>query len=116
MSKGQGTVGQIYIDAYYELSTMVKNEEVTLDELVKVSSLLPDIFEVYQKMNDSNHSGVIINDNLKVEITELLNTYKLKRTDDDRYQNLITAISKDIETLSNRDKPQINGFLSQNIQ
>lgn len=116
LSKGQGTVGQIYIDAYYELSTMIKNEEVTLDELIKVSSLLPEIFEVYEKMNDPNHIGVIINDNLKAEITELLDTYKLKRTNDDRYQGLITAISQDVETLSNRDKPQIDGFLSQEIQ
>ena len=116
LSKGEGTVGEIYVDAYYELSTMIKNEEVTLDELIKVSSLLPDIFEVYEKMNDPNHTGVIINDNLKAEITGLLNTYKLKRTDDNRYQNLIAAISQDVETSSNRDKPQIDGFLSQEIQ
>ena len=67
-------------------------------------------------MNDPNHTGVIINDNLKAEITGLLNTYKLKRTDDNRYQNLIAAISQDVETSSNRDKPQIDGFLSQEIQ
>lgn len=113
LSKGEGSLGQIYIDAYYELSTMIKNEDINLNEIAKVSSIIPDLINVYNKMKKPNYNGVIIDDNLKNEVLQLLDVYKGKRLGDNRYQNILSAIKLDVQTLTNRDKVQIDNFLAQ---
>jgi len=107
----KGIRGQKYIKAYYELSSKVKNEPIKYIELTQLSSLLPGIFDAYNKFNNPNYNGVIVNTQLRDKAVNYLRLYKSKRIADKRYQDLLTALIDDIRLLANKNKGQVKQFL-----
>lgn len=105
-------MGDKYIEAYYEISEILKNDQnFSVAELTDIITILPKLTSQYQKWNDVNYDGVIIDEELKNDIISIANTYKLKRAFDNRYQVLIDAIIKDIEAVTNKNKSEIKIFL-----
>jgi hypothetical protein len=107
-----GNTGLSYIKAFYEISKLQEDKNFSLKELELLSSILPKIADSYKKLNDVNYNGIIIDNQLKSEITSVINFYKtLPSKDQMRYTSLINAVEEDLENIDNRNREQILYFL-----
>ena len=109
-----GETGISYIEAFYEISDLQEDKNFSIEELSLLSDVLPKIVNSYKNLGNENYTGVIINEQLKNEIINVMNFYKTIPTkDNDRYLALINAIQTDLELLVNRDRNQVLTFLKQ---
>lgn len=107
-----GERGMLYINAYYEISNLLEDGNYDLSELTKLTTALPNMIQKYNDLKDPNYTGVIVNQELIDDVTEIANFYKTKGTSDNtRYQSLIDAVVADLNSLKNKDRNQVLEFL-----
>lgn len=106
------TTGELYISAYYYLSTKLKEKSVTLEEISKFVNILPVVSTIKNKLDDHNFSGIVITSNDKNKLVDLVEYYKAKKSSDAFFRSILNSIIEDINTLSNRDSQQIKDFLN----
>ena len=106
------STGELYINAYYYLSSNLKNEPVTMEEITKYFDILPVVTSIKGKLNDSNFNGAVITESERDKLISLVNFYKTKKVSDSNYQALLNSIIEDITSLTNRNSTQIKEFLA----
>lgn len=108
-SRGRG-----YIDSFYEISELIRDHEsFSLNELVSIASILPELVSKYNDFNDVNYTGVIIDNTLKNKIVSISDIYRSKNTlNNTRYHQLIDALVRDIDELANKNSFQIKLYLA----
>jgi len=110
--RGKNT-GSAYIEAYYYLSSKLKDNSITTSEVKRFLNVIPTIVNISKKINNPNYSGVVINENEKNELINMVNYYKSKRINDSHYQKILSVIAFDINTIHNRNSTQIEKFMKQ---
>ena len=73
------STGELYINAYYYLSSNLKNEPVTMEEITKYFDILPVVTSIKGKLNDSNFNGAVITESERDKLISLVNFYKTKK-------------------------------------
>lgn len=106
------STGELYINAYYYLSSNLKNEPVTVEEITKYFEILPVIMSIKDKLDDTNFKGAVITESDRDELINLVNYYKTKKVSDSNYQEILNSIIEDINSLTNRNSNQIKEFLA----
>jgi hypothetical protein len=106
------STGELYINAYYYLSSNLKDEPVTVEEITKYFEILPVITSIKGKLNDSNFNGTVITESERDTLINLINYYKTKKVTDSNYQAILNSIIEDINSLTNRNSIQIKEFLA----
>ena len=106
------STGELYINAYYYLSSNLKNEPVTIEEITKYFEILPVIMSIKGKLNDNNFKGIVITESERDELINLVNYYKAKKVSDSNYQEILNSIIEDIASITNRNSSQIKEFLA----
>lgn len=106
------STGILYINAYYYLSSRLKDEPVTLSEIYNYFDILPVVTAISNKLNDTTYKGIIISDSESQKLIDLVKFYKTKRLNDSEYQEVLDSIITDLESISNRNADQIKAFLS----
>ena len=106
------STGELYINAYYYLSSNLKDEPVTVEEITKYFEILPVITSIKGKLNDNNFNGTVITECERNALINLINYYKTKKVTDSNYQAILNSIIEDINSLTNRNSIQIKEFLA----
>lgn len=106
------STGELYINAYYYLSSNLKDEPVTVEEITKYFEILPVITSIKGKLNDNNFNGTVITECERDALINLINYYKTKKVTDSNYQAILNSIIEDINSLTNRNSIQIKEFLA----
>ena len=109
--RGHST-GELYVNAYYYLSSDLKDEPVTMEEITNYFEILPVVASIKSKLNDNTFSGIVITESERDKLINLVNYYKTKKISDSNYQVLLDSIIEDINSLTNRNSSQIKEFLA----
>lgn len=109
--RGHST-GELYVNAYYYLSSDLKDEPVTMEEITNYFEILPVVASINSKLNDNTFSGIVITESERDKLINLVNYYKTKKISDSNYQALLDSIIEDINSLTNRNSSQIKEFLA----
>ena len=85
------STGYIYKEVYYYLSSVLKNETVTFSELSQFVNIIPTISNIYQRIENENYNGVVINTSERDDLLGFIEFYRLK-VNHDLDKEIIDAI------------------------
>ncbi len=109
-----GETGAIYKDVYYYLGSYLNNDEISISDVQNFISIMPTVKNIYERINDSSYSGVVISNNEKENILSFINSIESKIQDNNSSNiQLIEAIKEDVASLTNRNSNQILEFITQ---
>ena len=107
-----GETGLIYKDTYYYISTVLKDKEITVSDILKLVDIVPTVTAIYNKMSDNNFQGIVINNQDKIAIMDFINHHRTKLSGNRFHLDILDAIEQDVQNLTNRNSLQITDFLS----
>lgn len=104
--------GKAYIEQYYFLGSIDKDfTRLSLKSLMSVINIMPSIYEAYDNYMDLKYTGVIVSEQLKDDLVEVLQAYK-DLSDNKDYKTTIDGLIKDVQIVANMKKVQVNEFLN----
>jgi len=100
-----------YIEEYYYISDLkIDYSKLSIGELYDIFKIAPKIYDAYDNIKNSKFNGIIVNEELKTEIIELLNTFK-KLSNNTKYITIIEGLIKDTEKIVNKNREQVIEFM-----
>lgn len=103
----QTNIGNKYINYYYALSAFLY-QNVNLSIAANTATLLPQINEAIEKLQfpEINGDQILINEELKTDILQILAEYKSISENDD-YNSVLDDIENDVNEFSNKTVDQV---------
>jgi hypothetical protein len=97
------SMGQRYIDNYYVGSEYLNVSSLSVISIQKIISIMPEINNTIDKLNNPDYKGIIISDNFKVELEQLFLDLKTYSTNP-AYVNIFNQAFQDLNQLVNKIK------------
>ncbi len=97
------SMGQKYIDNYYVGSEYLNVSSLSVISIQKIISIMPEINNTIDKLNNPSYTGIIISDKFKVELEQLFLDLKTYSTNP-AYVNIFNQAIQDLNELVNKNK------------
>jgi hypothetical protein len=103
--------GKKYVANYYYIGKYIDASKLPINSLFKIVKNIPNIYSSYKKMNDADNNTIIISDDFKTDIIDIINSFKVM-SNDKEYIRILNDLIIDVQTVSNKDKKFVLEFLS----
>jgi hypothetical protein len=103
--------GKKYVADYNYIGKYIDASKLSMNSLFKIVKNIPNIYSSYKKMNEADNNTIIISDDFRTDIIDIINSFK-EISNNSEYIKILNNLILDVQTVSNKDKKFVLEFLS----
>jgi hypothetical protein len=103
--------GKNYVANYYYIGKYIDVSKLLINSLFKIVKNIPNIYSSYKKMSENDNNAIIINENFKAYIIDIINSFK-GMSNDEKYLKILDDLIVDVKTVINNNRKFVLDFLS----